>query len=62
MDVDLFITGHQPCDEGFRQANHRQLIVDATDPYPACCLFDAERPVTIEGLVAGVRMVPMEVS
>ena len=23
VDADWFITGHQPCDEGFRQANHR---------------------------------------
>ena len=22
VDADLFITGHQPCDDGFRQANH----------------------------------------
>ncbi|MGZ3337980.1 MAG: metallophosphoesterase, partial [Isosphaeraceae bacterium] len=27
VDADWFITGHQPCDEGFRQANHRQIII-----------------------------------
>ena len=34
VDADFFITGHQPCDEGFRQANHRQIIIDGTDPNP----------------------------
>ena len=43
VDADWFITGHQPCDEGFRQANHRQIIIDGTDPYPAYCLLPAQR-------------------
>ncbi len=35
VDADWFITGHQPCDERcFRLANHRQIIIDGTDPYP----------------------------
>ena len=34
VDADWFITGHQPCDDGFRQANHRQIIIDGTDPDP----------------------------
>lgn len=55
VDADLFITGHQPCHEGFRQANHRQIIIDGTDPYPTSCLFPAQTPVTIETLCAGVR-------
>ena len=56
VDADWFITGHQPCDDGFRQANHRQIIVDGTDPYPAYCLFPVKSPVTIESLMAGVRV------
>jgi len=59
MDADLFITGHQPCDEGFRQANHRQIIIDGTDPYPMYCLFNARGPIAIEQLLEGVRPVPM---
>lgn len=55
IDADWFITGHQPCDDGFRQANHRQIIIDGTDPYPAYCLFPADTPVTVESLLAGVR-------
>lgn len=60
VDTDWFITGHQPCDEGFLQPNPRQLIVDATDPYPTYCLFHARVPVTMETLRAGVRTVPLE--
>jgi Calcineurin-like phosphoesterase len=56
VDADLFITGHQPCDEGFRQANHRQIIIDGTDPYPAYCLFSAREPATIDSLVKCVRV------
>ena len=61
MNADWFVTGHQPCDEGFRQANHRQIIVDGTDPYPAYCLFPADTPLTIETLLAGARTLTMSV-
>jgi hypothetical protein len=59
VDADLFITGHQPCDEGFLKANHRQLILDATDPHPAYCLFNTQEPVTLDSLVEGVRLLPV---
>jgi hypothetical protein len=55
MDADWFITGHQPCDTGFRQANHRQIIIDGTDPCPSYCLFPATGTVTVESLVERVR-------
>jgi hypothetical protein len=51
VDADWFVTGHQPCQEGFRQANHRQIIVDGTNPRPAYCLFPARQPVSIETLL-----------
>jgi len=57
MDADLFVTGHQPCELGFRQANHRQIILDGTEPNPSFCLFSAVMPMTIEGLLAGCRRV-----
>lgn len=59
VDADLFVTGHQPCSEGFRKANHRQLIIDGTDPFPTYCLFHAKGPATIEGLLEGVRHLPL---
>jgi hypothetical protein len=60
VEADLFITGHQPCDDGFQQANHRQIIIDGTDPYPAYCIFPAKEAVTIESLLAGVKVLPLE--
>jgi hypothetical protein len=57
VDADYFVTGHQPCDEGFRQANHRQIIIDGTDPFPCYCLFPANQPVSVESLLACVRMI-----
>ena len=56
VDADWFITGHQPCDEGFRQANHRQIIIDGTNPYPAYCLFPAFGAVTIESLLESTHI------
>jgi hypothetical protein len=57
VDADYFICGHQPCDEGFRQANHREIIIDGTDPYPAYCLFPTTGPVTIDALLKAVQII-----
>ncbi len=59
IDADWFVTGHQPCDTGFYRANHRQLIVDGTDPYPAYCLFPANEPVNVDALLNGVHILKM---
>jgi hypothetical protein len=56
VDADWFITGHQPCDEGFRQANHRQIIIDGTDPYPAYCLFSTREAATVDSLLKCVHV------
>ncbi|MGZ3317553.1 MAG: metallophosphoesterase [Isosphaeraceae bacterium] len=56
VDADWFITGHQTCDEGFRQANHRQIIIDGTNPHPAYCLFPAFGAVTIESLLESTHI------
>jgi hypothetical protein len=55
VDADWFVTGHQPCSQGFRQAGPRQLIIDGTNPLPAYVLFPARGPVTIESLLASAR-------
>ncbi len=52
VDADLFVCGHQPCDEGFRKANDRVLIIDGTDPNPYACLFPAKGPISMDELVA----------
>ena len=59
VDADWFITGHQPCDEGFRQASHRQIIIDGTNPYPAYCLFPALGAVTIESLLESTHIIDL---
>jgi hypothetical protein len=56
VDADWFVTGHQPCEEGFRQANHRQIIIDGTNPYPAYCLFPAREPMSVESLLKSVHI------
>jgi hypothetical protein len=57
VDADYFICGHQPCEEGFRQANHREIIIDGTDPNPTYCLFPTTEPLTIEALLKSVHII-----
>ena len=57
VDADFFVTGHQPCEEGFRQANHRQIIIDGTNPHPCYCLFSTTAAITIESLLTSVHSV-----
>ncbi len=59
VDADWFLIGHHRLEEGFRQANPRVIILDGTDPNPAYCLFSAREPVTIDRLLACVRLVPI---
>lgn len=54
VDADWLLTGHIPCDQGFRAPNARQIILDALGA-PACaCLFPTDRPVTQADLLAGI--------
>lgn len=57
MDADLFVIGHHPCDAGFRRANDRVLALDATDPQAACVLIPAQKSLTMDEIVAGVRLI-----
>lgn len=60
VDADLFVIGHQHCEDGFRQSNRRTLIVDGTDPSPAYCLFPARKPITIEEILASAKVLGAE--
>ena len=60
VDADLFVTGHQPCDEGFRRANDRTMIVDGTEPYPTYCRFPARSLIGIQDLVKSVKVLGVE--
>jgi hypothetical protein len=60
VDTDWLITGHQPCDDGFQVPNHRQIIIDGTDPFPTFLHFHATEEMTLEKLRAGVRVMNAE--
>jgi hypothetical protein len=56
VDADWLITGHIPCEKGFATPNDRQLILDSLGEPAAYCLFPANRPVTFQDLVDGVKI------
>jgi len=60
VGTDWLITGHQPCDDGFQVPNHRQIIIDGTDPFPTFLHFNATEEMTLEKLKAGVRVLNVE--
>lgn len=62
IDADLFVTGHQPCEQGFKRANHRQLIIDGTDPYPTACRVPNRDPVSIEILEENIVRIPLDLT
>ena len=55
VDADWLITGHIPCEQGFATPNDRQLILDCLGEPAAFCLFPAERTVTFQDLIDGVK-------
>lgn len=56
IDADLLIHGHEPCPDGYRVANSRQLILDSSRT-PGCCLtVDLRKRVSMDDLVAGIRL------
>ncbi len=57
VDVDLFVTGHQACEEGFRVANPRLLIIDGSGQCPAYCCLPANEPLTIDSIAATVQLI-----
>jgi hypothetical protein len=56
VNASFLITGHVPCDEGFRVPNEVQLVLDSQEPPAACCLFPANRPTTHAEIVSGVSI------
>ena len=57
MDVDLFVTGHIPADEGFTVPNDRQVTLDCAQSPGGYVLFPAAQPITHQELVAGIGTV-----
>jgi hypothetical protein len=54
VDADLLVTGHIPTDAGYLVPNPRQLILDCAATPAAYALFPADRPITLDELLAGV--------
>jgi hypothetical protein len=55
VDADWLIAGHIPCEQGFSTPNDRQLILDCLGEPAAYCIFPAERPITFQNLLDGVK-------
>jgi Calcineurin-like phosphoesterase len=55
VDADWLITGHIPCEHGFATPNDRQLILDCMGAPAAYCLVPADRPMTFQDLLEGVK-------
>lgn len=56
VKAELLITGHLPCDEGFRVPNERQVVLDSQEPPAGYCLFPVDRSLTHSELVACVTV------
>jgi hypothetical protein len=52
----LLVTGHLPCDQGYKVPNEQQIVVDSQEPPAAYCLFPTNRPLTHAELVACVSL------
>ena len=55
VDADWLISGHIPCDQGFAVPNERQIVLDCMGSPACCCLVPAQRVLTQEELVRGIR-------
>ncbi len=56
VDADWLITGHIKTDLGYEVPNTKQLIVDCAETPGAYVLAPADRPVTLEEIVGGVKI------
>ena len=57
LDVDFFITGHVPCDNGFHAPNGRHVILDSQGPNGRYALVPLAEALTYEGIVGRIRPV-----
>jgi hypothetical protein len=56
MDVDLLVTGHVPCPQGFNAPNNRQIILDSQKTPAAYLIFPAQEPINHAGLLTRVKI------
>ncbi len=55
FDVDLFVCGHQPQDNGFEILHDRMVILASDHNHGVFLPLDLSKPVTIESLRRGIR-------
>ncbi|MHC4066030.1 MAG: metallophosphoesterase [Planctomycetota bacterium] len=55
LDVDLFVCGHQPQEEGFEVLHDRMIILASEHNHGMFLPFDLSREVTISGLTQLIR-------
>jgi len=58
VDADFLVTGHIPQEKGFAMPNSRQIIIDCVAAPAACMLLPANRPITTDEFIAGIRELP----
>lgn len=55
VGVELFVTGHEPCREGFQAPNSRQVIIDCCCQVPTYMMLKLDQSLTHEILLSGVH-------
>jgi len=55
VGAELLIHGHEPCPEGFRVPNERQVIIDCCGMQPTCILIPVGKRLTHAELVGRVK-------
>lgn len=55
VEADWLVTGHIVCEAGHAWANSRQLILDTHASPAACLLVPLDRPLSREGIQAGIQ-------
>ena len=58
VDADFLVTGHIPQEKGYAMPNSRQLIIDCVGMPAACVLLPANKPITQEEFIEGIRVLP----
>ncbi|MBX9656647.1 metallophosphoesterase [bacterium] len=58
VEADYLVTGHIPQEKGYAMPNSRQMIIDCVATPAACMLLPANRPVTTDEFIAGIRELP----
>ena len=55
LDVDLFICGHQPQEQGFEVVHDRMIILASDHNHGVFLPLDLKKPVTFESLTKSIR-------